>query len=198
MLPFEVMERKLQSALSLPRYIHTMGVVKTAKKLAGRWQADEKKAMTAALLHDCAKDYPEQMKRRFCKEFHVPIDPVMDQAIDLCHGPLGAEVARREYGVTDEEVLNAIRYHTTGRPEMTKLEQIIFIADYIEPQRDKAPRLDVIRRLAFEDLEECMYQILKDSMSYLSANPEDLDRTTETAYQYYKKLHDSRKSEVKE
>lgn len=81
---------------------------------------------------------------------------------------------------------------------MTKLEMIIYIADYIEPQRDKAPRLDVIRRLAFEDLEECMYQILKDSMSYLSANPEDLDRTTETAYQYYKKLHDSRKSEVKE
>ena len=167
MLPFEVMERKLQSALSLPRYIHTMGVVKTAKKLAGRWQADEKKAMTAALLHDCAKDYPEQMKRRFCKEFHVPIDPVMDQAIDLCHGPLGAEVARREYGVTDEEVLNAIRYHTTGRPEMTKLEQIIFIADYIEPNRNPFVGLEEGRVLAYEDLNLAMERILKDTIAYV-------------------------------
>ena len=187
MLPFEVMERKLQSALSLPRYIHTMGVVKTAKKLAGRWQADEKKAMTAALLHDCAKDYPEQMKRRFCKEFHVPIDPVMDQAIDLCHGPLGAEVARREYGVTDEEVLNAIRYHTTGRPEMTKLEQIIFIADYIEPNRNPFVGLEEGRVLAYEDLNLAMERILKDTIAYVKQRQRPLHPLSVEAHEYYQK-----------
>ena len=187
MLPFEVMERKLQSALSLPRYIHTMGVVKTAKKLAGRWQADEKKAMTAALLHDCAKDYPEQMKRRFCKEFHVPIDPVMDQAIDLCHGPLGAEVARREYGVTDEEVLNAIRYHTTGRPEMTKLEQIIFIADYIEPNRNPFVGLEEGRVLAYEALNLAMERILKDTIAYVKQRQRPLHPLSVEAYEYYQK-----------
>ena len=80
---------------------------------------------------------------------------------------------------------------------MSKLEMIIYIADYIEPQRDKAPRLDEIRRLAFADLEECMYQILSDSMNYLSSNPEDLDKKTEEAYEYYRELHDSRKSEVR-
>ena len=97
MLSFLTSERKLQSALSLERYIHTMGVVKEAKKLAERYNADIEKASYAALLHQF----------------------------------LGAEVAKREYLVEDEEILNAIKYHTTGKPDMTLLEKIVFIADYI-------------------------------------------------------------------
>ena len=76
MLDFTVSERKLQSALSLERYIHTMGVVKAAKKLAVLYNANMNKVSFAALLHDCAKDYPEDMKLRFCREYHVQLDDV--------------------------------------------------------------------------------------------------------------------------
>ena len=147
MLSFLTSERKLQSALSLERYIHTMGVVKEAKKLAERYDADIEKASYAALLHDCAKDYPKDMKLRFCKEYHIPVDDVMAKNIDLVHQFLGAEVAKREYLVEDEEILNAIKYHTTGKPDMTLLEKIIFIADYIEEGRKKFDTLDEAENL---------------------------------------------------
>ena len=75
---------------------------------------------------------------------------------------------------------------------MTMLEKIVYIADYIEPARNKAPRLTEIRRLAFEDLDECMYQILKDTLSYLDENPNDVDSATKDAYAYYTMLHEDR------
>ena len=185
MLSFETMERKLQSALSLPRYIHTMGVVKTAVKMAKKWGVDVDEARVAALLHDCAKDYPEEMKRRFCKEFHVPLDDTMKECIDLCHGPLGAEVAKREYGVTDEAVCDAIRYHTTGRPGMSDLEKIIFIADYIEPNRKPFAGLEEGRALAYEDLDLAMEQILKDTIDYVKERKRPLHHLSVEAYTYY-------------
>ena len=169
----------------------------TAASLAMVWDVPLEQAQLAGLLHDCAKCIPNEKKISMCRKHKVPLTAFEVEHPFLIHAKLGAYLAGKKYGIADREVLSAIAWHTTGKPEMTKLEMIIYIADYIEPQRDKAPRLDVIRRLAFEDLEECMYQILKDSMAYLSANPESLDRTTEAAYKYYRKLHESRKERVK-
>ena len=150
MLPVETMQEKLQSALSVKRYIHTMGVAEEAVKLAEIYGTpqDQQKARVAGLLHDCEKDYPEAMRLRFCKEYKVKMDEIMEKQTDLIHPFLGAEVARREYQVTDEDILNAIRYHTTGRAGMSLLEKIIFIADYIEPNREKFDGLEEARRLA--------------------------------------------------
>ena len=92
--------------------------------------------------------------------------------------------------VKDEEILTAITYHTTGRPGMSLLEKIVYISDYIEPMRDKAPNLAKVRKIAFEDLDECMYEILKDTLEYLEENPKEIDSTTRDAYVYYKELHD--------
>ena len=89
--------------------------------------------------------------------------------------------------MNDTEVLGAIAWHTTGKPDMSVLEKIIYIADYIEPGRDKAPRLSEIRKLAFQNLDRCMYEILKDSLEYLGEHPEDLDPTTKRAYEFYNK-----------
>ena len=86
-----------------------------------------------------------------------------------------AYVAKAKYGVTDQEILSSITWHTTGKPDMTLLEKIVYIADYIEPKRDKAPNLTFVRKLAFQDLDECMYEILKDSLAYLEENPKDVD-----------------------
>ena len=101
-------------------------------------------------------------------------------------------MASSKYDIKDEEILTAITYHTTGRPGMSLLEKIVYISDYIEPMRDKAPNLAKVRKIAFEDLDECMYQILKDTLSYLDENPNDVDSATKDAYAYYTMLHEDR------
>ena len=155
MLSVDVIKEKLQSALSIDRYIHTLGVAEEAQKLAAVYGDAElvKKAEYAGLLHDCAKDYPDDMKKRFCKEYHVPVDDVMKKQLGLIHPFLGAEVAKREYGVEDEDIIGAIRWHTTGKPEMTVLEKIVFIADYIEPNRD-FDGVEDLRKVVWEDLDK--------------------------------------------
>ncbi|MBR4114011.1 MAG: nicotinate-nucleotide adenylyltransferase, partial [Anaerotignum sp.] len=166
MLSLETMQEKLQSAISVKRYIHTLGVADEAVKLAeiyGTTQ-DQQKARVAGLLHDCAKDYPESMRQRFCKEYKVKTDEIMNKQTDLIHPFLGAEVAKREYQVMDEDVLNAIRFHTTGRPNMSLLEKIVFIADYIEPNCEKFGGLDEARRLAYLDLDKAMAYILENTI----------------------------------
>ena len=186
MLTFLTSERKLQSALSIERYIHTVGVVKEAKKLAKRYGADVEKAAYAALLHDCAKDYPNDMKLRFCREFHVKTDEFMLQVPDLTHPFLGAEVAKREYLVEDEEILDAIRYHTTGRANMTLLEKIIFIADYIEEGRKKFDSLEEARKLAYEDIDKTMAFVLFHTIEYVKLRNRPMHPLSVEAYEFYK------------
>lgn len=186
-------EKKLQKELDENRYHHTLGVMFTAAAMAMVWDVSLEQAQLAGLLHDCAKCIPNGKKISMCRKHEVPVTDFELEHPFLIHAVLGAYLAGKKYGVTDPEIQSAIRWHTTGKPEMSELEMILYIADYIEPQRDRAPRLEMIRRLAFTDLEECMYEILSDSMKYLSENPEDLDRKTEEAYEYYRKLHESRK-----
>ena len=87
----------------------------------------------------------------------------------------------------DYEVLCAIESHTTGKPAMTLLEKIIYIADYIEPGRDELPNMAEVRRLAFRDIDECLRQMLKDSLAYLKSRNLPIDKMTEKTYYYYKK-----------
>ncbi len=188
MLPIETMREKLQSALSVKRYIHTMGVAEEAIKLAEIYgtQKDQQKAQAAGLLHDCAKDYPEEMRLRFCREYKVKLDDVMERQTDLIHPFLGAEVARREYLVTDGEILDAIRYHTTGRADMSLLEKIIFIADYIEPNREKFEGLEEARRLAYLDLDMAMRYILEETIAFVKQRGRLLHPLSLEALEYYK------------
>ena len=188
MLDFDTIRQKLQSSLSIWRYIHTIGVAKEAKKLAAHYGVDQDKAEAAALLHDCAKDYTDDMKRRFCKEYHVPIDEVMEKKIDLVHSFLGAEVAKREFGVEDDEILDAIRYHTTGKREMTPLSKIIFVADYIEPGRKAFEGLEKARELAYQDLDAAVKLILEDTIDYVEKNGNPLHPLSLEALDYYRKM----------
>ena len=103
----------------------------------------------------------------------------------MLHAKLGAFLARKKYDIEDEEILNAIRWHTTGRPEMTLLDKIVYIADYIEPKRDKAPHLPMIRQKAFVDLDEALVMILRDTLGYLGDSPEHVDSMTKKTYDYY-------------
>ncbi|MDD7739710.1 MAG: bis(5'-nucleosyl)-tetraphosphatase (symmetrical) YqeK [Fusicatenibacter sp.] len=188
-------DKKLRKAIDTDRYHHTLGVMFTAASMAMVWDVDLTRARVAGLLHDCAKCIPNEKKISMCKKNEIPVTSFELANPFLLHAKLGAYLAEKKYDVSDPEILSAITWHTTGKPDMTMLEKIIYIADYIEPARNKAPHLEKVRRLAFSDIDECMYQILKDSMEYLSSNPKTLDTTTADAYRFYKNLHEEKNTE---
>lgn len=168
------------------RYQHTLGVAYTAASLAMCHQCDMDEAYVAGLLHDSAKYYSEEALLEECRKQKLPINEVEQRNPYLLHGKVGAVIAKEQYDITEADVLNAITYHTTGRPEMSLLEQILFVADYIEPGRKPLDGLDEIRYLAFHDLEACVIQILEATIQYLSSTPgKEIDDTTKKTYMYY-------------
>ena len=186
---FIKMQKKLAKYLDEDRYEHTLGVMFTCAALAMVHDCDLITAQTAGLLHDCAKCIPNKKKLKMCSQHHISVSEFEQEHPFLLHAKLGAYVAKAKYDVTDENILSAITWHTTGKPEMTLLEKIVYIADYIEPKRDKAPNLAIVRKLAFQDLDECMYKILGDTLAYLEENPKDIDNATKDAFLYYRDLH---------
>ena len=180
--------KKLKSRLDPMRYEHSLSVSFTCMNLAMRYGYDIDKAELAGLLHDCAKCIPAKKKLKICKDNKIPVTDFEREHTFLLHAKVGAWVAREKYGVTDPEILSAITWHTTGKENMTLLEKIVYIADYIEPARNKAPRLAEIRKIAFENLDLCMYEILHDTLEYLDDDPQDIDQATIQAYNYYSDL----------
>lgn len=176
----------LKKELDKNRYEHTKGVMYTAGCLAMAYEYPVDKAMLAGLLHDCAKCIPNEKKLALCEEKNLFVTKLERENTFLLHAKLGAKLAEDIYGVTDPEVLHAIKVHTTGEPDMSLLDKIIYIADYIEPNRDKAPNLREVRRLAFEDINACMAQILQDTLQYLSTENRETDPATRITYEYYK------------
>lgn len=174
------------------RFEHTLGVEYMAAALAMRYDCDMKHAQIAGLLHDCAKCLADKKLLALCKKGDIPITEVEMRRPFLLHAKAGAYLAQEKYGIKDENILNAIRNHTTGRPGMSLLEQIIFIADYIEPGRSQAPNLAKIRKLAFVDLDQALLVILEDTLSYLKATGGELDPMTEKTWLFYKNQHNNK------
>lgn len=186
----EVMERaeivkKLESKLKPGRFVHSIGVEYTAANLAFLYGVDVERARLAGLLHDCAKYIPTDEKLKRAKKYGIKISKCEKVNPDLLHGKIGAYLAREKYGVEDEEILSAISYHTTGRPGMTLLEKIIFVADYIEPNRRIIRELPEIRREAYTDLDKCVIHILKNTLEYLETLNAAIDDLTKETYDYY-------------
>ena len=139
------------SYLKPKRMPHVLGTEQEAVRLTRRYGGDEQEARIAALLHDCTKklDMPEQLA--LCEEYGLTLDELERRALKLPHARTGAEVARRTFAVSDD-VYSAIRWHTTGRAGMTRLEKILYLADYIEPTRD-FDGVDALRKVVYEDLD---------------------------------------------
>ena len=179
----------LKKHLDEDRYEHTLGVTYTSVCLAMRYEGDMKKVEIAGLLHDCAKCIPDDIKLAKCREKGIDISATEEANPSLLHAKLGAYYAQKKFNITDREILDAIIYHTTGRPGMSKTEEIVFVADYIEPRRRKAQNLDFLRKLAFLDLDRACFCILDQTMAYLDAKKNLVtdDRTRES-WAYYKQL----------
>ncbi len=178
--------KKLKKELDKERYEHTKGVMYTAGCLAMAHEYSIEKAMLAGLLHDCAKCIPNDEKIRICEKNDILITKVEFENPTLLHAKAGAVLAEEKYDVHDPEILHAIKVHTTGEPEMNILDKILYVADYIEPKRDKAPHLEYIRKLAFEDLNVCVAEILYDTLHFLKGKKGAFDPTTQFTYEFYK------------
>ena len=147
-------EKLLPIALSYlkpKRMPHVLGTEQEAVRLAERYGADVTKARIAALLHDCTKKLDMDEQLALCRHYGIPLDELEQKALKLLHSKTGAAIARDVFAV-DDDVYNAIMYHTTGKPDMTLLEKIIYLADYIEPTRD-FPGVEALRRTVYEDLD---------------------------------------------
>lgn len=188
-------EKELKKELTKERFEHTRGVMYTAACLAMRYGCDMRKAMLAGLLHDCAKHIPNEKKLKLCKKNHIELTQAELDNPSLIHAKLGAFLAKNQYDIEDTDILHAIRVHTTGAPAMNLLDKIIFLADYIEPNRNKAKNLSLIRELAFQDIDKAILQNFGDTLRYLEENKEkgSIDPMTLQTYEYYKQEADNDK-----
>ncbi|MCA1056217.1 bis(5'-nucleosyl)-tetraphosphatase (symmetrical) YqeK [Rossellomorea aquimaris] len=147
------------------RYIHTCGVMETAILLARRFGADEKKAEIAAIFHDYAKFRDKEEMKRMIESEALPKD-LLEYNGELWHAPVGAILVEREVGIDDAEILNAIRYHTSGCEDMSTLDKVIYLADYIEPNRS-FPGVEEVREMARESLDKAIIKALQNTVGFL-------------------------------
>jgi predicted HD superfamily hydrolase involved in NAD metabolism len=168
------------------RYIHSVGVEEVSFDLALIHGYDTYKASIAGILHDCARNKSDQELIEMCNHYNLPVSEIEKECAFLLHGKVGATIARELFDVQEDEILNAIIFHTTGKPAMTLLEKIIFTADYIEPNRKPLPRIDMIREAAYQNLDYAVYMILENTITYLNDTGAVMDTLTVDTYDYYK------------
>lgn len=181
------LRKEMEKVQSEKRFEHTLGVAYTATALAMKNNISLKDAEIAGLLHDCAKCIDDKEKIKICEKNHINITDIERENPYLLHAKVGHFIAKSTYQIENEDILNAILNHTTGRPEMSLLEKIIFISDYIEPTRKDAPNLSHLRQLAFENIDLTLLKILEDTLTYLHNQNKTLDPMTQITYDYYKK-----------
>lgn len=183
------LSKNMKSILSDSRYRHSVGAEEVCFDLALIHGEDTLKASIAGILHDCAKYLTDTELVDECERNHINISDIERKLPQLLlHAKVGAVYAKEKYGVMDDNILKAIEFHTTGRPAMSKLEKIVFVADYIEPNREIIPNIDHIREVAYQDLDDAIIMITKQTLEYLSNKENLIDPLTKETYDYYVNL----------
>ena len=181
-VPYSQMTLMLKRSLSEYRLKHTLSVAETAVWLANRFGVDPALAHLAGMLHDCAKGMDAPTLLQLIRNGGISADELELSMPALLHAPAGASLARSQYHVSDQSVLAAIRWHTTGRRNMTSLEKVVYLADMIEPGRAMYPGLEELRECAKENLDEAVYMAAAQSAAYVSGRGKKLHpRTMELA-----------------
>ena len=172
--------RLAKKRLSAKRYQHTLNVRRMAVKLAKRWGADPEKAALAALLHDTAKELPREEMLQILNDNAIMAENAQNRPSPVWHGICAAILAQPQWGVEDEEVLSAIRCHTTGKPGMSLLDEIVFLADMTSAERDY-PEVDYLRKLEKKDIHQAMREALEMNLHWLEESGKPVDEETRAA-----------------
>ncbi len=179
----------IKSMMGEYRYRHSLGTEAVACDLALIHGYDTRKASIAGILHDCAKDLSDEALIKECIRYHLPISEYERQSVFLLHAKVSSAYAEDLFEIKDEDILSSIRYHTTGRPGMSLLEKIIFISDYIEPNRKQIEDIDRIRWEAYNHLDRAVILTLDHTLKYLESTGSVIDPLTREAYEYYNALY---------
>lgn len=156
----------LKTNLKPKRFEHSLSVGDTAEKLAKHYNIDPSKAALAGLVHDCAKDKSTEELLGIACNSGITIGEVSMDSPKLLHGCVGAVIAKEVMGIEDQDILNAVWYHTTGRKNMSILEKIIYIADYVEPLRE-FPGVDEMRQGVYQDLNNTLIFAFDSTIKYV-------------------------------
>lgn len=181
----EELKNEISARMPMKRYEHVLRVAETAKSLAKNYQVSVDKAEQSALFHDIAKFMDKQALRLILVKENLD-HRLLSFHHELWHGPVGAVIAKLDFGIEDEEILNAVRYHTTGRAGMSPLEKVVYIADMIEPGRN-FPGVDQLREIAMKDIDEVMGACIHQSVKFLVSKgvpvfPDSIDCYNEQAF----------------
>ncbi len=184
--------KELISEIGTERYNHSLRVIETAVELGEIYNADIKKIKKAALYHDCGKIGSTDQIVRMAIEKNLDLSEEDKKSPEVLHTKLGEYLAKNKYDIEDEDILNAIRYHTTGRADMSLLEKIIYIADYIEPKRE-FPGVKKVREESKKDLDKSILTALENTINYLESKNEYIHKDTIDAYNFINK---NRRSDI--
>ena len=191
MFSFEMIMYDLSHTMSKKRFNHTCGVIETSERLAGYYGVDHYKAKMEAVLHDCSKtkDMTEDQMSKMAARTEFPDKfPSQIKGTNLLHALASEVLAREKYGITDIEILSAVRWHTTGCKDMNKLDMLIYSADMIEPSR-KFGGVDELRNFMFSGIEKLTFECVKHTVRHLKDTRNDIHQSTLDAYNYLKKLN---------
>lgn len=178
-----LIENYLRTHLNVQRYEHSLRVRDTSVKMAEFYKADREKARLAGLVHDCAKDMSDSELKELVSKHGYQIDEVCKYSSAIMHGLGGSIIAKEVMGIEDEDILNAVTYHTTGRKGMSMLEKIIYLADYIEPMRN-FPMVEKLRELSYKSLDDALLLSFNNTINYVISRGQLLHYDTIAARNY--------------
>ena len=179
----DIINNKVEEKLGKKRYKHSLRVLKTALELGKTYGEKQENIEVAALLHDYAKELTLDEAYKLMKRHGISADKNPIISLDLIHGELASLIAKDEFGIEDIDIINAIKYHTTGRAGMARLEKIIYLADTIEPSRD-FENLGKIRQTAHVNLDKAVLMAMDSTLEYLIKTGETIDTDTIDARNY--------------
>ena len=175
-------KKLVKARLSEKRWTHTKNVKKMAVKLAKRWGADPEKAAMAAILHDSAKELPKQELLQIFADNAIIAENAPARPAPVWHGIAAAILAQTCWGIEDPEILSAIRCHTTGKPDMSLQDKILYLADMTSAERDW-PGVEKLRKLELKDLDAAMLAALKQTNDFVLSQGKPLDPMSKAAYE---------------
>ena len=182
----------LKSRLTGERFIHSLNVADMAKELAAIYGCDEGKAYYAGLIHDCTKNTPEEKQLKIMRDAGIELTELEMNNKKLWHAISGSAFIQSEYGITDPEIVSAVRYHTTGKADMTLLQKIIYVADFTSAERDYH-NVNEIRHYARTDIDRAVFEGADFCIKELEKHGRDIHPDTVAARNYYgKDLTDER------
>ncbi len=177
-------KEKLNHMLPEKRMIHSLNVADCAVKLCEIYDCDKDKAYVAGVVHDCAKYLDKEEVSYYVKKYDILLDEFEKDSLALSHSIIGAYIAEHEFNINDKEIINAIRYHTTGKEDMTLLEKIIYIADLIEVNRN-FPYVDNLRELVYNKrLDEALLLSFDNTIKFVIDNKQTIHPRTVSARNY--------------